>query len=465
MHTFTRKITCSSFFLLIPVCLLQAQVIEPTPGSSLTITEDVNLSSTKAIRLADTVLLKASTASVGNLFLGLRAGIATTSGNNNTFLGTNAGMKSTSSANTFIGYSAGRSNTSGQFNTFIGVQAGQSNTTGNANFIMGTNAGANNTTGTGNFFLGDNTGSGNTSGGYNVYLGANSGSGTGVNGDNNTAIGYETGRTNAGGVTNTFLGFRADAAANLTNATAIGANARVTISNALVLGNGTNIGIGNTAPTARLHITTGNSNQSGLRLENLTYASTATVNASKFLTVDASGNVILANYATGGRTAATETTDLSWKRINGQIQSATNEPVVVGNVNKTPTGYRLYVQDGILTEKLKVAVHSTAEWSDKVFDDTYKLRSLSEVSSFIETHKHLPGVPSASEVVRTGIDVGKMDAKLLEKIEELTLYTIDLESTNKKQQAVNIHQDKLLKKQQVEIDELKKMVNQLLNKK
>lgn len=465
MHTFTKKIACGSLLLLVPTCLLRAQVIEPTPGSSLTITEDVNLSPNKAIRLADTVLLKASTASIGNLFLGLRAGMANTSGNNNTFLGTNAGMKSTSSANTFIGYSAGRSNTSGQFNTFVGVQAGQSNTTGNANFIMGTNAGANNTTGTGNFFLGDNTGSGNTSGGYNVYLGANSGSGNGVNGDNNTAIGYETGRTNVGGVTNTFLGFRADAAASLTNATAIGANARVTVSNAVVLGSSANVGIGNTAPTARLHITTGNTNQSGLRLENLTYASTATVNASKFLTVDASGNVILANYATGGRVAATEATNLLWKRVNGQIQSATNEPVVVGNVTKTPSGYRLYVQDGILTEKLKVAIHSTAEWSDKVFDDAYRLRSLSEVNSFIETHKHLPGVPSASEVVRTGIDVGKMDAKLLEKIEELTLYSISLENNNRQQQAVNMQQDKLLKKQQVEIDELKKLVNQLLNKK
>lgn len=465
MKTFTPKTTWCYLLLLLPIQSLRAQVIEPTPGSSLTITEDVNLSPTKAIRLADTVLLRASTASVGNLFLGLRAGVTNTSGNNNTFLGTNAGMRSTSSANTFIGYSAGRSNTSGQYNTFIGVQAGQSNTTGSANFIMGTNAGVSNTTGSGNFFLGDNTGSGNTSGGYNVYLGANSGSGNGVNGDNNTAIGYETGRTNTGGVTNTFLGFRADAAANLTNATAIGANARVTTSNALVLGNSTNVGIGNTAPTARLHVTSGNTNQSGLRLENLTYASTATINASKFLTVDGSGNVILANYATGGRVSSSDATNFLWKRINGQIQSATNEPVVVGNVGKTPTGYRLYVQDGILTEKLKVAVHNTAEWSDKVFDDTYKLRSLAEVESFIKSNKHLPGVPSASEVVSTGIDVGKMDAKLLEKIEELTLYSIRLENDNKQQQIINQQQDKLLQKQQAEIDELKAIVSQFLNKK
>jgi hypothetical protein len=80
-----------------------------------------------------------------------------------------------------------------------------------------------------------------------------------------------------------------------------------------------------------------------------------------------------------------------------------------------------------LTEKVKVAVKNASEWSDYVFAPAYKLAPLAEVSRFIQINKHLPGVPSAAEVVEQGVDMAKMDAKLLEKIEELTLYMISAE--------------------------------------
>lgn len=89
--------------------------------------------------------------------------------------------------------------------------------------------------------------------------------------------------------------------------------------------------------------------------------------------------------------------------------------------------YKLYVANGILTERVKVALKTTSDWADYVFAEDYKLKTLSEVEEYIKNHKHLPGVPSAEEVVETGIDMAQMDAKLLEKIEELTLYIIDLE--------------------------------------
>jgi trimeric autotransporter adhesin len=108
--------------------------------------------------------------------------------------------------------------------------------------------------------------------------------------------------------------------------------------------------------------------------------------------------------------------------------------LVVGNVNggspSTPVGYSLYVAQGILTEKVKVAVASSGNWADYVFDKNYKLLSLGEVESYIQKNKHLPGVPSAEEVVKEGIDMATMDAKLLEKIEELTLYMIELKKEN-----------------------------------
>ena len=113
--------------------------------------------------------------------------------------------------------------------------------------------------------------------------------------------------------------------------------------------------------------------------------------------------------------------------------------VVIGDNNTlaAPGAYKLYVEDGILTEKVHVAVKTTTAWSDFVFADDYKLRQLSEVSAFIKKNKHLPNVPSAQEVVQNGIDIAEMDAKLLQKVEELTLYVIELE---KKVKALEVKQ-------------------------
>lgn len=100
--------------------------------------------------------------------------------------------------------------------------------------------------------------------------------------------------------------------------------------------------------------------------------------------------------------------------------------IVIGT-SATPAGYKLFVEEGILTEKVKVAIKTSSEWSDYVFDKEYDLKPLSEVEEFIYQNNHLPGVPSAQDVVENGIDIAKMDAKLLEKIEELTLHLIEMD--------------------------------------
>lgn len=100
--------------------------------------------------------------------------------------------------------------------------------------------------------------------------------------------------------------------------------------------------------------------------------------------------------------------------------------VVIGNVT-TPAGYKLYVETGILTEKLKAALKTSAQWADYVFASSYKLKPLYEVEAYIKANKHLEGIPSADELVKEGgIDMNTMFAKQMEKIEELTLYVIDL---------------------------------------
>lgn len=101
--------------------------------------------------------------------------------------------------------------------------------------------------------------------------------------------------------------------------------------------------------------------------------------------------------------------------------------IIVGSSNITiPAGstYKLAVSGGILTEKVRVAINGTDFWADYVFEPTFKLKSLKEVEKFIKENKHLPDVPSTSDVTKNGIDLAETQAILLQKVEELTLYII-----------------------------------------
>ncbi|MCL8536504.1 MULTISPECIES: hypothetical protein [Chryseobacterium] len=113
--------------------------------------------------------------------------------------------------------------------------------------------------------------------------------------------------------------------------------------------------------------------------------------------------------------------------------------------------FTLYVGKGIKAQQVKVENPAANGWADYVFKKDYKLRSLEEVERHISEKGHLPNIPSAKEVEKDGINLGEMDAKLLEKIEELTLYSIE--------------QNKQLKSQSEEIKELKAQVQQLLSAK
>ncbi|MNJ86643.1 hypothetical protein D3C87_41470 [compost metagenome] len=76
-----------------------------------------------------------------------------------------------------------------------------------------------------------------------------------------------------------------------------------------------------------------------------------------------------------------------------------------------------------LTRARKIKVDADV-WADYVFEDNYKLMPLSEVESFLKEHKHLPSIPSEKVIKEEGIDLAEMHVKMMEKIEELTLYLI-----------------------------------------
>ncbi|MBD2704466.1 bZIP transcription factor [Spirosoma sp. BT702] len=430
----------------------------------------------KTLYLLFAVLFSHALIAQTNTFLGRGAGVSsTTMATNNTFIGHNAGRATTSGINnSFLGEQAGFSNTSGLANVFIGFQTGYSNTTGLGNLFMGQLAGYN-SNGSYNMFIGNSSGQGTTSGSGNTFIGNGSGYGN-TTGQNNTYIGNGAGFTgNGAGQSNTFIGQNAgvSSGAVVNNSTAIGAGAQVSADNSIVLGAPSplwKVGIGNTAPNNKLEITHGTNGQSGLRFTNLKSSNAASAtNQTKVLSVNENGDVILVSTNASTREGVTE---VFWQRKGSFLQSIQDDAVVIGsNVARTPAGYKLFVEQGILTEKVKVAVKNTSEWSDKVFDDTYQLKGLSEVENYIKLNKHLPGIPSAQEMVEKGNDLHKTDAKLLEKIEELTLYSIQLEKADQvKQQKIQQleaevgelkKQQQQFQNQQAEINQLKKLMKQL----
>jgi len=91
---------------------------------------------------------------------------------------------------------------------------------------------------------------------------------------------------------------------------------------------------------------------------------------------------------------------------------------------ETQAPYTLAINGKAIAEEVQVMTRIT--WPDYVFTEDYELMPLTELEGAIETLGHLPGVPSAEEVEESGHALGKMDAILLEKIEELTLHLIDM---------------------------------------
>jgi hypothetical protein len=131
---------------------------------------------------------------------------------------------------------------------------------------------------------------------------------------------------------------------------------------------------------------------------------------------------------------------------NGEVLSANYERFRitssgdVGIGTTDPKGYKLAVNGKVRAHEIKV---ETANWPDYVFAKDYQLPDLRETELHIKTNGHLPGIPSAEEVKNNGIDLGDMNARLLQKIEELTLHVIELNKTVVKQQS---QINKLIKK-------------------
>ncbi len=111
-------------------------------------------------------------------------------------------------------------------------------------------------------------------------------------------------------------------------------------------------------------------------------------------------------------------------RLNkdGNVGIGISEPTSKLAVNGKVIATEVEVTATVSAKEIKV---KDVAWSDYVFEDDYQLKSLTETENHIKANKHLPGIPSEKEVMKDGVNVGEMQAKLLAKIEELTLHLIE----------------------------------------
>ncbi len=110
--------------------------------------------------------------------------------------------------------------------------------------------------------------------------------------------------------------------------------------------------------------------------------------------------------------------------------NSTDGSVIMGSTNldaenlTLAAGYKLKVFGKIIGEEVRVQLKTA--WPDYVFEKNYKKLSLDELEKYVETYKHLPNIPSAKEIEKDGQHLGEIQRKMLEKIEELSLYVIEL---------------------------------------
>jgi len=302
---------------------------------------------------------------------------ANSSGTHNTAIGSNALNKNTTGyQNVSIGSYSLANNTSGNQNSATGTYSLNQNTIGNLNSTLGTYSLNQNTTGSQNSAIGSGALQFNTTG----YQ--------------NTAIGSYSLKQNISGLFNTAIG--SYASANLTTGsynTVVGYNS----------GTGLTEGSNNTIIGARV---------SGL----------AAGVSNSIILADGSGNQrIFVNDAGNVGIGTTNLTANLKLQVNGNIYS--NGKILINSDLSHSGNYALSVNgDAVFT---RAVVKLYGSWPDYVFDKKYKLKPLEEVEKYIRQKKHLEGMQSESEVWENGIDLGENQKKMLEKIEELTLYIIE----------------------------------------
>lgn len=359
-----------------------------SPAFKLDVSGDINMAAGNYLRINGIRILRDNALSGdNNVFLGDFADTALSPGFRCTAVGSFSLSKNSGGYNTAVGSTSLMNNTTGSSNTGIGEKALQGNTTGTLNTAVGSGA-----------LQASTTASKNTAVGFQSLL-ANTAS-------FNTAVGYFSLNANTTGSTNTALGLQA-LLLNTTgsNNTALGGNCLF----ANTTGNdNTSVGFG-------LFSNSTGSENTGVGFGALSGNISGTGNTAIGSNADVSGNNLTNATAIGYNSKVSQSNTL--------ILGGTGTYAVNVGIGVTNPQYRLSVNGTIQTTEVRVETG----WADYVFNKNYKLKSLSEVENYIQQNNHLPDMPTASEIQKNGLAVGETQTKMMEKIEELTLYVIELQ--------------------------------------
>ena len=194
--------------------------------------------------------------------------------------------------------------------------------------------------------------------------------------------------------------------------------------------NSGNVGVGTSTPQAKFHVSSGD-----LLIDNQRYivARRNDGTPQQIFGMDSNNDMILNRSAiVGGLPSRTiiafggngKTLDFRNQSNQTVLRVRDNGYVGIGTLNPQSM---LAVNGTITSQEVEVTMDG---WSDFVFEEDYKLMPLGDLEHYIDEHKHLPDVPAEEEVVGHSIKLGEMDALLLQKIEELTLYLIDMKKEN-----------------------------------
>lgn len=180
--------------------------------------------------------------------------------------------------------------------------------------------------------------------------------------------------------------------------------------NRMVVNNLGNVGIGTTTPGSTLHV-------QGRGLFR---------GAGEVITVDGTSNPNIGFYNNGTfKSFISQTPTNLVIGVNGGALQLDATQIAIGAVIPAASGYKLTVTGKVICEELKVQLQGA--WPDYVFQEKYNLMPMDELRNFINSNNHLPNIPAAAAIEKNGMEVGEMQRKMMEKIEELTLYILQLE--------------------------------------